>query len=101
MDKKKFIGKIGIIEMPQYINSNVPTIEDIEWRGNMFKFIVPFDMWIDRNNMVLNHPRQQILCYCEKFKQIKEGEVVPHYELTFTRHSDETTTLDSATEIKR
>jgi hypothetical protein len=75
-----------------------PNENDLLVRKLLFEQMTPLSMEMD--NFWHRGAMQKIFCYCEKFREIEVGEITPEYEVMFTRHSDETTTLDSITEIK-
>lgn len=94
-EKSKILKRLGLVKVS--ITSK-PSEDDLLIRKLLFENITPLAMEID--NLWNNGAMQTIFCYCDKFREIKEGEKIPEYEVMFRRHPDEATTLEDITEIK-
>ena len=96
MNENKVLKRLGFIEIA--LINNKPSDDDLLMRRLLFEKMTPLSMNIDDNwsNGII----QKVLCYCDDFREINEGEVIPKYQVMFRRHSDNSTTLEDITEIK-
>ena len=49
-------------------------------RQEIYKFITPIRSMYDTSQYMC--PVDRLFCYCEQFKEVPEGDVVPEYEIT-------------------
>ncbi len=94
------LKRLGIVKVVKYSKGHIPTEEDLYMRTSLFNHILPLDMWDDKNNMVMSINYQEILCHCPDFREVEDGQTIPHYNLTFKRGEGDITTLENIEEIK-
>lgn len=95
IDKREIpANKIGIVRFESFSR---PMLIDIELRKECFEAgVIP--LYSRYNQDFSCEPRDEWFCYCEKFRELKPGELTPVYKLNFSRN-DGIVVLDSVEEI--
>jgi hypothetical protein len=72
--------KLGVISIARH--SWQPLVSEIDLRKELFKIVTPMNLITENSHY--QPDVQKWLCYCESFKEVKEGDMYPEYLVTVT-----------------